>query len=119
VGGIETMSKVSWTQLESADQLQALQVESETQPVIIFKHSFRCSTSQMMLGRLERSDKILAGAKMYFLDLLKNRHLSDMVEEVFDVRHESPQLLLIRRRAAVLHLSHFEIEPEVVGRALA
>jgi bacillithiol system protein YtxJ len=113
------MSNVSWIQLESADQLQTLQVESETQPVIIFKHSYRCSTSQMMLGRLERSARLLGGAKMYFLDLLQYRSLSAMIEQVFDVQHESPQLLLIRGRAAVLHLSHFEIEPEVVGRSLA
>lgn len=112
------MSSVEWTELEKAEQLQALQKESESKSVIIFKHSSRCSTSHMILGRLERSANELSGAKMYFLDLLQHRDVSAMIEDIFLVRHESPQLLVIRDGSAVLHLSHFEIDPAIVQHSL-
>src|SRR5689334_21089481 len=110
------MSNIEWIPLETVEQLQALQVESEKHPVIIYKHSTRCSTSHLVLNRIDRSGESWAGVRMYFLDLLRYRSLSSLVESIFSVRHESPQLLVIRDRAAVLHLSHFEIEPGVVGK---
>jgi bacillithiol system protein YtxJ len=113
------MSNIEWIPLETVEQLQSLQAESETQPVIIYKHSARCSTSHMILNRIDRSGQAWAGVRMYFLDLLRYRSLSASVETIFSVRHESPQLLVIRDRTAVLHLSHFEIEPETVGKSLA
>jgi bacillithiol system protein YtxJ len=110
---------IEWTELETAEQLQTLQKESETRPVIIYKHSTRCATSLVVLNRLERSGQPWSEVRMYFLDLLRFRALSSMIENVFSVRHESPQLLVIRNRAAVLNLSHFEIEPEMISRSLS
>ena len=118
-GQNKVMSGVAWIELESAEQIQALQKESESTAVIIFKHSSRCGTSHMMLGRLERSSELLSNAKMYFLDLLRHRNISALVEEIFFVRHESPQLLLIRHGQAVLHQSHFEIDPAVVQHSIS
>jgi bacillithiol system protein YtxJ len=112
------MKKVEWVPLESVEQLQDIQEESESKTVVIFKHSSRCGTSQMVLGRLERAGDILQGTKLYFLDLLRHRDVSSMIEHMFSVQHESPQLLVIRGREAVLHLSHYEIEPDVVKQSL-
>lgn len=113
------MSNIEWIPLETVEQLQTLQKESESQPVVIYKHSTRCTTSHMILNRIQRSGQIWSGVRMYFLDLLRHKSLSATVESIFSVRHESPQLLVIRDRAAVLNLSHFDIEPELVGKSLA
>ena len=113
------MSSIEWIPLETVEQLQALQKESENQPVIIYKHSARCSTSHMVLNRIDRSSQAWTGVRMYFLDLLRFRSISNLIETVFSVTHESPQLLVIRDRSAVLHLSHFEIDPETIGRSLS
>jgi bacillithiol system protein YtxJ len=110
---------IEWIPLETAEQLQTLQIESETQPVVIYKHSTSCGTSHMTLNRLQRSGQPWSGVRMYFLDLLRHRSLSGMVASVFSVGHESPQLLVIRNRSAVLNLSHFEIDPTVIARSLA
>jgi bacillithiol system protein YtxJ len=112
------MKNVEWVALESVEQLQALQKESESKAVVIFKHSSRCGTSHMVLGRLERAAEILEGTKMYFVDLLRHRDVSLMIENIFSVRHESPQLLIIRKREAVVHLSHFDIDPNAVRESL-
>lgn len=112
------MSIQHWTRLEAPEQIQQIQQESAAQPVIIYKHSTRCGVSSAVLNRLERSASTFKGAKLYFLDLLKFRLLSNLVAEKFSVPHESPQLLLIANGQVVLDLSHFDIEPAQVGAAL-
>jgi bacillithiol system protein YtxJ len=109
---------IHWIQLESPEQLQQIRTESASQIVLIYKHSTRCSISSTVLNRMERSPAIFGDLKLYFLDLLHNREVSNLVEDVFSVRHESPQLLAIKGGEVVFHLSHFEIDPGVIRRHL-
>jgi bacillithiol system protein YtxJ len=43
---------------------------------------------------------------LYFLDLIKHRELSAQVAQIFQVHHESPQLLLIKDGECILDQSH-------------
>ena len=105
------MNSMKWNELRSPDQLDVIREESKSGPVLIFKHSYRCSISQMAKDRLERKWSEQAGAiKPYFLDLITHRDISNRVADQFDVEHESPQVLLIRNGTAVFDRSHFEIE---------
>lgn len=103
---------MKWIELTELDQLHGIQTESDTAPVLIFKHSYRCNISRAALDRLERNwnDTEMTHIKAYFLDLLSNRQLSDAVAGTFGIEHESPQVLLISNGKAVLDLSHFEID---------
>lgn len=100
-----------WTALESEDQLTEIKSRSFEQPVIIFKHSTRCSTSSMIKSRLERSG-VPAGFGFYYLDLIRYRSVSNRVAEMFGVEHESPQVLVIRNGACVYDESHMAIRME-------
>ena len=110
---------MKWIELKSAEQLDEIKKESESAPVLIFKHSTRCSTSRMSLDRLERSWKELEvkGVRAYFLDLLNHRSLSNLIADVFNVEHESPQVILIVKGRSVLDLSHFEIDSRQIRAA--
>jgi bacillithiol system protein YtxJ len=46
---------MNWFELTSAAQLEAIKAESQQQPVVIFKHSTRCSISRAVLVRVERN----------------------------------------------------------------
>jgi bacillithiol system protein YtxJ len=111
---------MNWITLKSAEQLQEIRQASELQPVLIFKHSTRCSTSRMVLDRLERNwnGGEMSGITPYFLDLLSFRAVSNLIAEIFNVEHESPQVLLIRNGQSVLDLSHFEIEYDQIKSAV-
>ncbi|UII33501.1 bacillithiol system redox-active protein YtxJ [Fulvivirga ulvae] len=102
---------MNWIQLNSSDDLERIKEESRVNPVMIFKHSTRCSISDMALNRLERSwsDQDMANVKPYYLDLIRNRNVSNEVAEVFDVRHESPQVLIIKNGEVVYNDSHMGI----------
>lgn len=103
---------MNWIKIEKLQQLEEIRKVSESQPVLIFKHSTRCSTSRMSLDRLERNwnEQELPMVKTYFLDLLSFREISNKITEEFSVEHESPQVILIQNGKSVLDMSHFEIE---------
>lgn len=100
---------MNWLPLTTIAQLEELTRESNQNPVIIFKHSYACSISKTALNRLERNWNQDQSVKTYFLDLLTYRDLSRAVAERFQVRHESPQVLLIEGEKAVYDRSHFDI----------
>ena len=74
---------------------------------LLFKHSTRCSLSDVALNRLERAwnipDKILP---VYYLDLLAHRHLSSEIAIKYGIPHESPQILIIKNGKCIYTASH-------------
>ena len=100
-----------WTELNTREQIEQIKEESKTEPVLIFKHSTRCAVSSMALNRLERNWKSenVAPVKMYYLDLLSHRTISQVVAEFFGVEHESPQVLIVKEGNAVYVRSHHAI----------
>ncbi|WP_460910468.1 bacillithiol system redox-active protein YtxJ [Spirosoma areae] len=100
---------MNWNRLTSDTQLDVIKEESARQPILIFKHSTSCSISAMALSRMERNWSDQLGVKPYYLDLIANRLISNKIEYVFGVEHESPQVLLIRNGKCVYDASHMSI----------
>ncbi len=98
-----------WNTLIDSSQLEEIDTISKEQPVLLFKHSTRCSISAMALGRFERSFDENASFKPYFLDLIAYREVSNAIAERYGIRHESPQAILIRDGKAVFDSSHMGI----------
>ena len=87
---------------------------------LIFKHSTRCSISMMAKRRFELDwEDLPADMPLYFLDLITYRDLSRQVAEIFQVNHESPQLLLIKDGECILDQSHGGISIEEALSVLA
>ena len=103
---------MNWIPLTKKEQLLIIEEASHQQPVMIFKHSTICSTSAVVLDRFERkwqADEI-GDLITYFLDLLKYRSISDQISIDFNLRHESPQLLVVKCGRVTYHDSHFGID---------
>ncbi|AWO00232.1 bacillithiol system redox-active protein YtxJ [Chitinophaga alhagiae] len=100
-----------WTALESEEQLNKIQEHSFNHPVVIFKHSTRCSISSMVKSRLERSAGP-EGMEFYYLDLIRYRAVSNHIADLYKVGHESPQVLLIRNGECIYDESHYAISME-------
>ena len=111
---------IHWKDLNSLDDLNAVSDLSKNQPVLIFKHSTRCSISASTLNRLERNwdEAVVSPIIPYFLDLLKFRTLSNQIASMFKIEHESPQLLLIKNGRVIYHASHMNITFEEIKSAL-
>ena len=96
---------MNWYQLTDLQQLEELKEASFHEPVLFFKHSTRCSISVMALNRFEREWDDF-DFKAYLLDLLNYRDVSNAIADVFEVEHQSPQVLLIIKGICVFHQSH-------------
>jgi bacillithiol system protein YtxJ len=103
-----------WDILDHIDQIEEIKSKSFDHPIAIFKHSTRCSISLTAKTRLERSVPP-EEVQFYYLDLIAYRAISNELERVFEVEHESPQLLLIQNGVCVYHESHLGIHMDEIG----
>ena len=112
---------MNWNSLDSVAAIERLKQDSHQQPIIIFKHSTRCSISSLALNRLEQAwdEQEMQGIDPFFLDLIRYRDVSQQVAEAFGVRHQSPQLLLIRNGECVYTTSHVGISYKTLKGQLA
>lgn len=102
---------MNWKTLDHSDTINEIKEISGMHPVLIFKHSTRCSISSMALNRLERDWKEDEMQQMsaYFLDLVRHRDVSNAVADTFDVNHQSPQVLIIKDGKCIYDTSHMGI----------
>ncbi len=104
---------MAWNHLTEESQLEQIKTLSAQKPQLIFKHSTRCSISSMAKNRLERSS-MPAGVDFYYLDLLKYRNISNKIETLFNVPHESPQVILIKNGECAYDESHSGISMDEI-----
>lgn len=98
---------IEWKKLTEISQLQEVIQLSLTNPCLIFKHSTRCSISSMALNRLERSATGgFTKLSSFFLDLIAYRHISNEAAKLFQVEHQSPQIIVINKGQVAMHASH-------------
>jgi len=107
-----------WYELKDDETLKNISDESKEKLVLIFKYSTKCSVSAVMLGRLERNweENEMTDFKLYFLDLIRYREISNMIEEKYNVVHHSPQVLVIRNDKCIYHRSHMGIDYEEIKK---
>ena len=107
-----------WLPLNDLQQLDALIEQSKDatiQKVAIFKHSTRCSISDVVKNRLEKNVHSSDSLPVYYLDLIAYRNISNRIAEIFNVEHESPQLLILKNGVCIEHASHTEITAQMLG----
>lgn len=110
----------NWNKLENLAQIDQLKKESEERTVLIFKHSTRCSISAMAWDRLKRNWKPEDNEKItpYYLDLIRFREISNILAKEFDVEHESPQVIIVKKGKATYNNSHMGINyKQIISQA--
>jgi bacillithiol system protein YtxJ len=99
-----------WIYLNTLSDLDAIDQSRDKKVQILFKHSTSCGLSGMMLRRFEQQwDRMGDQADFYFLDLIRQRELSNEISRRYQVLHQSPQLLILNQEGLLRHASHGEI----------
>lgn len=99
---------MNWIPLTSLAQLEKIRATAGERS-LLFKHSTRCSVSRMALRDLEASASDLQDISCYYLDLLSYREVSNAIAELFEVSHQSPQVLVVEGDTCHHHASQGEI----------
>ena len=97
----------------------ALVKASHNRPVLLFKHSTRCSISASRWPVFQGFAAKQLRVDCHRLMVIENRSLSMQVAQAIGVEHESPQVILLHRGKAVWHTSHWSITEEDMDGALA
>ena len=109
---------VRLTKMAELDEAVA---SSSDRPVFVYKHSSVCPVSARAADHFHdfaEEDASTPTPLFTQVMVIENRDLSNEIESRLDVRHESPQLLLLRDGMVAWHTSHFSITGESMKSAL-
>ncbi|AZA76533.1 bacillithiol system redox-active protein YtxJ [Chryseobacterium sp. G0186] len=102
--------KSFWKKIESEEDLVKAIEHSHKNKIGIFKHSTSCFISRTVLKNFEKEvENSDQNAELYYLDLLAYRPISNKIASDFEIRHESPQLIVIENGKPVNSASHQDI----------
>jgi monothiol bacilliredoxin len=112
--------KINWLDLTDINQIEAITLQSNEKPILIFKNSTRCGVSRMSLKNFESEyDLNEIPIDLYFLDILKYRSISNEISIKFKVQHQSPQVIVLKNEKVIYHDSHFSICVKAIKKILA
>ena len=76
---------------------------------LLYKHSETCPISAMALREVAHVAAAYPELPVYVVDVQAQRGMARGIAARFDIRHESPQAILLRGGEAVWHASHFRV----------
>ncbi len=102
-------------QLKSVQEVQDIL----RQPVaVMFKHSTRCSISAAAYSEMRSFLESNRQAPFWLVDVIADREVSAEIARITSVRHESPQVMILKDGHVVWHASHYGVTAEAVAREL-
>lgn len=108
-----------FTPLLGDDDVERAIQASHDQPVVICKHSATCGISAEALDDLEAWFGAEARTPAaYIVTVQTHRALSTALAARFGIRHETPQLLLLRGGQVTWHASHYHVRGARLQAAL-
>ncbi|RFC54156.1 bacillithiol system redox-active protein YtxJ [Brumimicrobium aurantiacum] len=111
-------NKINWVNISSVDELNQAIADTQNKAGVFFKHSTRCSISSMALSRFESQWEENENIQLYFIDLIANRDVSNLLSELSGVMHQSPQVIVIQNEKEVYNASHNGISASEIKNAL-
>ncbi|MBW7456676.1 bacillithiol system redox-active protein YtxJ [Paenibacillus sepulcri] len=99
------------TSLNTVQQWNEVLSASRVKPLLVFKHSSRCSVSTGAYDELTAwlEDAGELSPPCFLVEVVDHQELSRAIAEQAGIKHESPQALLIENGMVSWHASHWGI----------
>ena len=101
-----------FTPITDSASLDALFESSAERPVILFKHDPYCPISARAYREMEQVPGDIA-----LVDVEHDKTIASAVAKRTGVRHESPQVIVVKDGQPVWSASHFNIKADAVSQA--
>ncbi|UOF90681.1 bacillithiol system redox-active protein YtxJ [Fodinisporobacter ferrooxydans] len=100
-----------WREIQSLDEWQNVLEQSTEKLVLLFKHSTTCPISANAFAECQA---YIAGEPRQDVDyvlvkVIESRPVSNQIAADLQVKHESPQTVLLQNKQAVWNASHWSI----------
>lgn len=88
---------------------------SKEQPFLLFKFSTTCISS---LSAIKEVRALETELPKYIVIVQKDRPVSNAVEKDLGVKHESPQLLILKDEKGIWQATHYKIKKSLLTEAI-
>ena len=96
-----------------SNELENLLNNSKERPIVVFKHSNSCPISAVAYREMQALD-----SDVVLVEVQSAREVSRQLADLTGVRHESPQVIVLRNGKAVWNASHYEVTAREVAKVL-
>ncbi len=112
--------KELWNPVTTLEDLDTIFLASNEQPQVVFKHSGSCSVSFFAKRNVD-SPSLWEGkeAGLHIIDVIRHRPISLGFAERVNIRHESPQLFVIKDGEVIWSGSHQQVNAQNVEQVFA
>lgn len=98
--------------VSGVDELNEVIEQSNEDTVVLFNHDPWCPISARALHQMEAVDREIA-----MVDVSRERSVTREIASRTGVRHESPQVIVVRNGDVIWSASHWDIVTDAVERA--
>jgi bacillithiol system protein YtxJ len=110
---------LKWGDIKESSKLHDLDEASHNKIQLIYKHSTRCATSYFALKNLQSMPKeSLEFTNIYIVDVISQRAISRHISQHYKVKHESPQVILVKDGQVLWNGAHGEVRTEVIFKVI-
>lgn len=102
--------------LKSLALLDRARKESHDAPVVLYKHSAVCGMSTLARREVKAFVE-QSNVPVYEVVVQSERDVSNEIESIYGIRHESPQAIVLYRDEPAAHASHGRIRTEWLAEA--
>lgn len=112
---------INMQEIQSTNDYQQMMEGSTNNPVLLFKHSTTCPISAAAYEQYQTFLNSADANKVnpYLIKVIENREISNQVEADTGVKHESPQIFLIKNKDVLWHTSHSDITADNIKNQLS
>lgn len=108
-----------WNDISTPEDIVSILQDSGDQSQLIYKHSHRCSICFLAKRELEDiSEQVSELADLYMINVIHQRDLSNVIASKLSIRHESPQVIIIKDKKIIWKGSHWEIKGQDIWMEL-
>ncbi|WP_096202649.1 bacillithiol system redox-active protein YtxJ [Bacillus sp. FJAT-45350] len=96
------------------DYTQFKELVESTNKLFLLKNSTTCPVSTEAFNEFKKFSDENEGETFYYLNVQDARPLSNQIAEDYQVKHESPQVLLFSNGAVSWHDSHWKVTSKLL-----
>lgn len=106
---------VDISNIQSLEDIDEIVLKSQERIQIIFKHSTACPISRIAYEKFKSHYPLEnREAEVYYLGVIEQRAISNYVADKLNIKHESPQMLVLRNGQVIFNESHLMIDPQIL-----
>ena len=105
-------------ELRRKQDFEQLLERSNKDPILIFKHSTQCPVSDAALDELKSFASDVKDVECGVVLVIEHRNVSNAIAEYLNVRHESPQAIVVEDGRSTWSASHWSITADALRDVL-